>query len=352
MTATPAAAAEPLLGELAARLAAVAVANLGREFPYAPAHVMTGPDDHELPRERHPAFFGAYDWHSAVHMHWLLVRLLRRHGDRIDATAIRAVLDAHLAPQPMAAEAVYLRAHPGWERPYGWAGLARLAAECADWSAEAAEEAEPAALRWSQALRPAAAAVAALVLDWLPRAGHPVRHGTHANSAFALGLLLDASVALEQDALHDAVEATARGWFLRDRDAPAVWEPSGEDFLSPSLVEADLVRRLLPGPEFADWLTGFLPTLGTGGPPALLEPVTVTDDRDGQIGHLLGLNLSRAAALRSIAGSLPAADARVPVLRSAARRQVAVALPAVVGGDYLSEHWLGTYAVLALDTAD
>jgi hypothetical protein len=317
--------------DLAARLAATALGNVTTEFPYAPAHVVAGPDDRALPRTLHPVFYGSFDWHSAVHMHWLLVRLLRTGP--VDRAAVEAVLDTHLTPERVAVEAGYLRAHPGFERPYGWGWLLLLAAECAG-------------TRWAAALEPAVATVADLVLDWLPRAGRPVRHGTHDNAAFALGLALDAAGPLDRPDLAAAVRTQALAWFAGDRDAPARWEPSGEDFLSPALCEADLLRRLLPGPELATWLDGFLPGLVEGHP--LLAPVEVSDRTDGRLGHLDGLNLSRAAALRSIAGALPAGDPRPDLLRRSAAAHLDAALPALTGSGYESNHWLGSFAVLAL----
>lgn len=332
----------PSLAELAPRLAETALANVTREFPSFVAHVVQGPDDVSRPRLLHPSFYGAYDWHSAVHMHWLLVRLLREHPDRIDAARVRTVLTAHLAPEPLGVEAAYLSAWPGFERPYGWAWLLALAAACAEPHADVRITA------WGRALRPVADVVAGLVIAWLPSASGPVRDGTHGSTAFAFGLVLDAARGLRMPGLADAVTEAATRWFLPDRHAPASWEPSGEDFLSPSLSEADLVRRLLAGPDFARWLDGFLPGLGAGEPRSLLEPVAPPDRSDGRAGHLDGLNLSRAAALRSIANALPAEDPRRPVLVRSADRHLAAGVRALAAGEYSSSHWLGTFAALAL----
>lgn len=332
----------PTLTELAPHLAETALSNVTREFPNAVAHVVEGPDDIARPRLLHPSFYGAYDWHSAVHMHWLLVRLLRDHPHRIDAPRVRTQLTAHLAPDPLGVEAAYLRACPGFERPYGWAWLLALAAACV----EPHPDDEIAA--WGRALRPAADVVAGLILTWLPSASGPVRDGTHGNTAFAFGLVLDAAHGLGMPELEHAVTGMATDWFLADRCAPAVWEPSGEDFLSPSLCEADLVRRLLDGPEYAAWLDGFLPGLGDGEPGSLLEPVDPPDRTDGRAGHLDGLNLSRAAALRSISSALPTGDRRRDVLSRSAERHIDAGLRALAGGQYASNHWLGTFAAMAL----
>ena len=329
-----------------ARLARTAVANATREYPYALIMVVTGPDDLRLPRARHPAFYGCYDWHSAVHTHWLLVRLLRRHGDAIDAGAALAVLDAHLTPAHLATEAAVLRAEPSFERPYGWAWLVALAAECAS----AAETLEP-ARTWADALAPAVDVVVGLVLDWLPRAGRPVRDGTHASTAYALGLLLDAAATLGRDDLAAGVRAYVEEWFVPDRDAPLVWEPSGQDFVSPGLSEADLVRRVLDADVLGDWLHGFWPDLAAGEPRSLLEPVRVRDRTDGQLGHLDGLNLSRSAALARLGQALPDADPRRPVLLDAAAAHLDAGLAALAEDGYLSTHWLGTFALAALEPA-
>lgn len=336
------------LADLAGRLSATAVENATREFPYAATHVVRGPDDLALPRTRHPAFYGCFDWHSAVHTHWLLVRLLRTHPASVDAGAVRRVLDVHLAEEALRAEAHYLRDWPAFERPYGWAWLAALAAECSDWAgAQDAGSTDPGA--WSRALRPAVTAVADLVLDWLPRAGRPVRDGTHANTAFALGLLLDAAGPLNLPELASSVREHASRWYLPDRDAPAQWEPSGQDFLSPTLCEADLVRRLLPAEEFSNWLGSFWAGLVTEQPRVLLEPVMPGDRKDGQLGHLDGLNLSRAAAMRSLAAVLRDGDERRSVLLTAADRHLEAGLPALAEEEYLSSHWLGTFAALAFE---
>jgi hypothetical protein len=279
-------------------------------------------------------------------MHWSLVRSLRRHGDdpgaALDRAAVADVLDRHLTAEHLAAEAAYLRADPTFERPYGWAWLLALAAECG--------RAGPAGARWADALGHGVTAVAELVTAWLAKATYPVRHGVHTNSAFALGLMLDSAADAGCPELVPVVTDAARRWFGADRDYPAAWEPSGQDFLSPALAEADLMRRVLAGEDFATWLSAFLPGLPDGRPRALLEPPTVSDPADPQIGHLIGLALSRAAALQSIAGALPHGDGRIPVLRAAAEAQLDAGLPHVVAGDFASDHWLATFALLALDT--
>ncbi|MFE0786352.1 DUF2891 domain-containing protein [Streptomyces mutabilis] len=326
----------------AAPFARLALANITREYPNFPAHLITSPDEHLAPRSLHPAFYGAYDWHSSVHMHWLLVRLLRRHGGTPalpDTEQAVAVLDRHLTPGNLAVEAAYLRDRPSFERPYGWAWLLALAAECRALPGEAGA-------RWAAALEPAVSAVDGLLADWLPKATYPVRHGNHPNSAFALGLALDSA---ELSAATDrAVRERLLTWFGDDRDAPAHWEPSGQDFLSPALSEADAVRRVLSKETFAAWLDRFLPALRSDAPCPLLDVPVVSDHADPQIGHLLGLTLSRAAALRSLADALPDGPVRAR-LGKAADAHLAAGLPAVERGDFTTDHWLATFAALALD---
>ncbi|MFL6051458.1 MAG: DUF2891 domain-containing protein [Actinoallomurus sp.] len=327
--------------EVAARYTRVAVENLDTEFPHATHHLVAGVADPSRPRELHPAFHGAYDWHSCVHMHWLLVRLLTDHAERVDAELIRKVLDRTLTGPALEAEAAYLRAHPSFERPYGWAwalALAAAAQNCTD----------PAARNWSAALRPLADAVEDLTLDWLERAAAPVRHGVHTNTAFGLALLYDAATALGHDRLIEAITKRSMGWFRGDCDYPAGWEPSGQDFLSPALCEADLMRRLLPAGEFPGWLTRFLPELAESAPDALFTPAEVRDASDGHQAHLYGLNLSRAWQFCTLAAALPDGDPRVVTLREATERHLAASLPYVSGQGFVSDHWLATYAFLAL----
>ncbi|MCX5311573.1 DUF2891 domain-containing protein [Streptomyces sp. NBC_00154] len=323
----------------------LALANVVREYPNAPAHLYAGPEELVAPRTLHPAFYGGYDWHSTVHMHWLLVRLLRRFSATGDlpatvTTRVHEVLNSHLTPENLAFEAAYLRKRPHFERPYGWAWLVALAAEC---RALATPEGD----RWADALAPAVETVGELLTGWLPKATYPIRHGIHPNSAFGLGMVLDAGerAGLSRPVL-DAVAERLRTWFAEDHDAPAHWEPSGQDFLSPALTEADAMRRVLPVAEFRTWLAGFLPGL-TDSP--LLTPPVVSDHSDPQIGHLLGLTMSRAAALRTIADALGEGPAHT-ALTASAEAHLAVGLPSVSSGDFSTDHWLATFAALALDT--
>ncbi|MFJ8954656.1 DUF2891 domain-containing protein [Streptomyces sp. NPDC102381] len=312
--------------------AQLAAANVTREYPNFTAHLTTSPDDRPRPRDLHPAFYGAYDWHSSVHMHWLLLRT------RPEAHAHADVLDRHLTRENLAREAEYLLARPSFERPYGWAWLVALAAECHG-------------TRWADAFAPAVDAVDRLLTDWLPKATYPVRHGNHPNSAFALGLILDTGerAGLPARTL-DAVRERLHSWFADDHDAPAHWEPSGQDFLSPALTEADAMRRVFDNADdFATWLDRFLPALATDAPCPLLDVPVVSDHSDPQIGHLLGLALSRAAALRTIADALPQGVVRER-LTKAAQEHLDAGLPAVESGDFTTDHWLATFAELARES--
>jgi hypothetical protein len=333
-----------LTADLAARFAALALANVVREYPNKQDHVLGAPGDLQPARMLHPSFYGSYDWHSCVHMHWLLARLRRGHPALPQRAEIDALFDRHLAPEAIAGECAYL-ARPGtqsFERTYGWAWLLKLAAELA-----AAQDDR--AARWAADLAPLAGAFVARYRAYLPKAHYPIRYGIHANSAFGLAFALDYARIAGELELADACTAKAQAWYGADRDAAAAWEPSGADFLSPTLVEADLMRRVLSADEFAAWLAGLLPGLVQRVPATLFTPVRVADRTDPQIVHLDGLNLSRAWCMRGIATTLPEGDPRATVLLAAAQTHLAAGLAGIGSGDYLGEHWLATFAVLALE---
>jgi hypothetical protein len=315
--------------ELATAMARTAIDNVRREYPNAPGHLLTGPSDLRAPRELHPSFFGSYDWHSSVHQHWLLVRLLRIGAAGPHTDAARTALDASLTPANLEVEAAYLRDRPSFERTYGWAWLLKLADELASW-------ADPDAARWAHALEAAVTVVREHWIGFLPRATYPIRGGTHANSAFGLAFAVDHARLARDAALESAVVDQARAWFALDRAYPAHLEPDGDDFLSPALVEAVLMRRVLDG-GFEAWFGGFLPT----PPDTLLRPVDVVDRADPKLVHLDGLNLSRAWCWRSLAGVHPAAAA-------AADAHLDAGLPHLFSGAYVGEHWVSTFALLAL----
>jgi hypothetical protein len=344
----------------AERFATLALANIGTEYPHKLDQVLVSGADVLAPRVLHPAFHGSFDWHSCVHMHWLLARVLRRFPALPSGAAVHALFDRHFSMDAIGGEVAYL-ARPGsasFERPYGWAWLLKLAEALQESSADASalehaseirNRSGSAFRRWSQALQPLADVFAARFVEFLPRTRYPVRHGVHANSAFALAFALDYARAADVERLAAAVCAKAREWFGGDRDAPAEWEPSGADFLSPVLVEAALMHRVLPSDAFASWLAALLPDFARGAPAALFTPVDVTDRSDPQLVHLDGLNLSRAWCLRGIAAALPLDDVRHSVAREAADAHLAAGWSGLASGDFVGAHWLASFALLALD---
>jgi hypothetical protein len=343
-----------LTREHASRFAQAALGHLRREYPNKLDHVLDEADDLRSPRSLHPIFYGSFDWHSCVHGYWLVLRLYRRFSDLPEARAIREVVDAHFTPEGVAGELAYL-ARPSsrtFERPYGWGWLLALAAELTEHrSAEG--------IRWRATLAPLADAFALRFRDHLPRATYPVRAGTHANSAFALALALDYARTRPDPALEEMLARRARDWFSDDRDCQA-WEPSGEDFLSPALVEAECMRRALSSSSslssagsssaYREWLRAFLPRLGEGEPATLFRPAVPSDRSDGKIAHLDGLNFCRAWCFRRIAGALAKDDPARTRLLASAEEHLAISLPHVTG-DYMGEHWLATFALLALESA-
>jgi Protein of unknown function (DUF2891) len=335
-----AAAPPPVDPALAERFARLALACVHQEYPNKIAHVMSSDADARPPRELTPAFFGCYDWHSCVHGHWLLARLARLLPQAPFAAEARAALARSLTPENVAAEVRYLegKGRVSFERPYGLAWLLQLGAELREWGS-------PEARGWSDALAPLEKASAARIADWLPKLTRPIRIGEHSQTAFSLGLALDwARVA--HDAQTEALFVSrSRDFYGPDRNCPLGYEPSGEDFLSPCLGEADLMRRVLPPADFARWLTSFLPGLPEDGSSGWLEPGIVTDPTDPKLAHLDGLNLSRAWMLEGIAAGLPQGDRRIAGLRAAASVHREKGLAAVTGEHYEGGHWLGTFAV-------
>ena len=329
-----------LTEELALRFARIALGHVGREYPNKPDHTLAGPQDARTPRELHPIFYGSYDWHSCVHSYWMLARLLRRYPGFAAAAEIRALFDAQLTPEKVAVECAYLAAPTarGFKRPYGWGWLLKLAAELSLLDDKS----------WSGTIAPLAEAFAQRFRDFLPLATYPVRVGTHFNTAFGLRMAADYATATADDAFAGLLRETALRWYGEDSDCPAWGEPSGDDFQSSALIEAECMRRLLAPDQFLPWFERFLPKLERGEPATLFRPATVTDRSDGKIAHLDGLNLSRAWCWRALAGALPEGDARREVAKTAAAEHLAAGLPHIAG-DYMGEHWLASFAVLALE---
>ena len=343
---TPSRAGEPLpklTREQASSFARLALKGTDKEYPNKPEHVMGGPDDVKGPNALHPAFYGCYDWHSSVHGHWMLARLLRLFPDLPEAGQIRSMLKDHLTAEKLKAEADYFarKDSKSFERPYGWAWLLKLAEELHAWD-------DPDAREWSKNLKPLVDAIIARYLDFFPKQTYPIRTGVHPNTAFGLAFAHDYARAVGDTRLQGLVEERARAYFGADDEAPAKWEPSGADFFSPSLMEADLMRRVLPPTEFRAWFARFLPGAARGEPDSLFTPATVTDRTDPQLVHLDGLNLSRAWCMRSIAASLPAGDPVREALTASSARHADSALGHVASGDYAGEHWLASFAVYLL----
>ncbi|HEY6005724.1 MAG TPA: DUF2891 domain-containing protein [Anaeromyxobacter sp.] len=336
----------PLDAAAAGRFAELVLACVHREYPNKIAHVLGGDADARPPRALTPAFYGCYDWHSSVHGHWLLARLVRLFPEAPFAARARAALARSLTPENVAGEVAYLRGEgrASFERPYGLAWLLALAAELRRF-----EDAE--GRSWAAALAPLEAEAVARLESWLPKLHYPIRIGEHAQTAFAFGLVRDWAEVAGNAAARRLLEARARAFYEADRSCPLAYEPSGEDFLSPCLAEADLMRRVLPQKVFASWLSRFLPAIPRDGGAAWLPEGVVTDRSDPKLAHIDGLNLSRAWMLEGIASALPSRDARVAALRAAARVHAEAALPAVTGEHYEGGHWLGTFAVYLLTRA-
>jgi hypothetical protein len=326
----------------ASRFTRIALGHVEREYPNKLDHVLTGPQDVRGPRALHPAFYGSFDWHSCLHAYWMLALLRRRFAALAEAAAVAALFDRQLTEANIEVEVAYARRHPGFERPYGWAWALKLAAELA-------RHADAAGRRWAACVAPLAEVFAGHFRGFLPKASYPLRVGTHTNTAFAIALALDYADAHDA-ALAGLLRDKARAWYAADAGCQA-WEPGGDEFLSPALMEAECMRRVLPAAEFAAWFDRFLPGLAAGEPATLFRPATVSDRSDGKIGHLDGLNLSRAWCWRLLAGALPADDARRPRALAAADEHLAASLPAVAG-EYMGEHWLASFAVMALLAED
>ena len=326
---------------LGSRLARAALGHVSREYPNVLVQVLAGPTDLDTPARLHPMFHGSYDWHSCVHGHWLLARLLRLFPDLPESAAIRSHFGETFTAEKAAGELAYLSrpTSAGFERPYGWAWLLMLAAELG--RHETVE-----GVSWAYVLKPLADVMVSRFLTFLPKADYPVRAGVHSNTAFALALALEYAEAAGEDALAALIVHKAHHWYGQDADCQA-WEPSGDDFLSPALAETELMRRVLPPPAFLDWFARFLPRAAEGAPATLFQPARVSDRGDGKIAHLDGLNLSRAWCWRGVARAAEANLALRDAATTAAEVHLRASLPHVTG-DYMGEHWLASFALLAL----
>jgi len=360
---------------IASRFARAALGHVTREYPNKLDHVMSSADDVKKPSKLHPIFFGSFDWHSCVHGYWLLATLLREFPALPEAPVIRELFDAQITRENVAREVAYLEQplRETFERPYGWAWLLMLAAEfgrlakgdepratgeaaratsgkrsAISGNRESTNETTGRAERrtWSATLEPLTAAFVKRFFDFLPKATYPVRVGTHFNSAFAIALAFEFAEAAKNEAFAELLRKQALGWYRDDADCQA-WEPGDDDFLSSALIEAECMRRMLRPEEFEQWFSRFLPRIAQHEPATLFRPATVTDRTDGKIAHLDGLNLSRAWCWRSLAKSWRETDPRRAIALAAADAHLAASMPFVTG-DYMGEHWLATFAVLAL----
>jgi hypothetical protein len=318
----------------------LALACVHKEYPNKISHSLNSDADVAPPRKLTPAFYGCYDWHSSVHGHWLLARLVRTFPDASFAPSAREALRQSLTADNIAQEAIYLRreGRASFERPYGLAWMLQLVAELREWD-------DPQARDMSANLRPLEEAALERLNGWLPKLSHPVRIGEHDQTAFALGLMLDYARASGNTKFADLIVSKSRQFYPGDKNCPLAYEPSGEDFLSPCLGEADLMRRVLPSPEFARWLRAFLPQISPAKSGSWLHPVVSPDPSDPKLAHLDGLNLSRAWMLEGIAVGLPKGDKRLPMIMAAAEEHRRAGLEAVTGKHYEGGHWLGSFAV-------
>jgi len=327
--------ADPYGPEHAAALAAHPLDCVETEYPHA-SGAAEGPEHTVHPAEDHPVFYGCFDWHSAVHSHWSLVRGLRLFGDHPDAAAVVESIDGRLTDDNVAREVAYLEDDPGFEAPYGWAWLLRLAAELHLWD-------DPRADRWAETLAPLERRVVDGLDEHLLDRERAVRTGTHHNTAFALTGVLDYAHVVGADGLAADAASTVRRLYGADEDAPLAYEPLGWDFLSPALTAADAVGRVEDAAGFADWVDGYLPAVAAGDADALPEPVAVEDD-DGLALHLVGLNCSRAWCLAGLAERL---DGHRPVehLRASAADHAAAGLDRAFTDEYAGAHWLTSFVL-------
>lgn len=333
--------AKPLDAGLAEKLAALPLRQLQREFPNKLDHVINGPGDLVSPKQLHPAFYGSYDWHSSVHGHWMLVRLLVVQPQIPSAAKIRTMLKENLSAENIAQEVAYLgqENRQSFERPYGWAWLLKLQQELLD-------SKDPELLQLAKNLDPLAKALVQRYLKFFPKQTYPIRSGVHSDTAFGLTFALDYARSAKDKKLENLLVAQSKRYYLKDKNFPLQWEPGGDQFLSPGLGEADLMRRVLAPREFELWLRDFLPELAAGK--LVLKPAVVADRSDPKLVHLDGLNLSRAWALEGIMSALPAGHPAQASLSKAVEAHLEAGLAHVASGDYAGEHWLASFAIYAL----
>ena len=333
-----------LTAELAESLALLPYGCVQQEYPNKPDHVINSQNDIKSPKQLHPSFYGCYDWHSSVHGHWLLIYLLKNFPQLKSANNITTRLNENITSESILKEIEYMNNEnrKSFERPYGWAWLLKLYEELYLWQNDNAK-------RWKEYIEPLAKEVVNKYLAYFPNQTYPIRTGVHSNTAFAFSFALDYARTAGDVALEKLVIEKASNYFINDKNCPAEFEPNGNDFLSPCLIEADLMRRLLAKDEFSKWFHSFLPNISEGEPKSLLSPAVVGDRSDPQIVHLDGLNLSRAWCMYSIGKALSDNDPAKDILINAAKIHATDALSNVASGFYEGEHWLATFAVYMLD---
>jgi hypothetical protein len=326
--------------------AKLALKGIHQEYPNKPNDVLADATAVKNPKALHPAFYGCFDWHSSVHGHWMLVRLLKLYPDCSIEKEIRNALAKNLTQANLQVEADYFaeKLHKSFERTYGWAWYLKLVAELESWD-------DPQAKQWREHCRPLEELLVKRTVDYLPKLAYPVRTGIHPDTGFGLAFILDYGRIIKNEELCSMIEKRARDFYLSDVDYPTRYEPSGQDFFSSCLNEADLMRRVLQPKEFSQWLDNYLPTLKTGDGGNLLTPVEVSDVTDGYIVHLAGLELSRAWCMRGIASVLPVDDPRRKLLSDSAAKHAETGFNYVFSGHYEGEHWLATFAIYALSDA-
>lgn len=331
---------EALTEEQVDSFARLALKNIQTEYPNKPGNVVVDMDSVRTPKEMHPAFYGCFDWHSSVHGHWMLIRLLRLYPDQKLESVIREKLDQNLSAKNLAGELRYFKEkqHKAFERTYGWAWYLRMVDELEDWDDKDGR-------RWRENLRGLEELLVRRTLDYLPKLSFPIRTGLHGDTGFALSQILDYARKLNNAELEALIVKRAKDYYLADVKYPTMYEPSGQDFFSSCLNEADLMRRVLNPQDFSEWFDKFLPALKNGDGGNLLTPVEVSDTKDGYIVHLAGLNLSRGWCMQGISSALPANDSRSLLLKRSAADHAAMGYKYVFSGNYEGDHWLATFAI-------
>ena len=326
--------------EAASNFAQIALHCIHREFPNKLSHVMNDSTEVLSPMDLHPSFYGCFDWHSSVHGHWMLIRILKLFPDLPESSEIRKALNHNLAAENIAVEVKYLNqpSRKSFERTYGWSWLLKLTAELYSWD-------DPDGNKWLENIEPLANVIEKRYIDFLPKQDFPIRRGVHANTAFGLSFALDYARIANKKEFENLIIESSKKYYLNDKDSPSRWEPDGDDFLSPSLMEADLMSRVLDSNTYEKWLEAYLPGAIRGKPKNLFTPAPVSDRSDPKIVHLDGLNLSRAWCMFRVSASLPDNNPVKQTLYDSGIRHAEATLPHIASGNYEGEHWLASFVV-------